>query len=143
MEKVSITDILMKIHDRSIVFFKADTMEIVSLKHYLDKYVPKNPTEEDLEKVPSLESLNIHALPNYDFLNHKYIMSEYVRTIYDNKETRKKLFYILRNHDYMDKFYDCLQKHDLYDDYRNYCYDYYIAAFEEWCIERNIKYKTN
>ena len=66
-------------------------------------------------------------------------MSEFTHNIYDNKEARKELFNILRNHDYMDKFYECLKKYNLYDDYRYYASDYYNFVFKEWCLKYNIK----
>ena len=84
-------------------------MEIVNPFEYINKYIPENPTQEDYEKVPSKESLNIYPLPSYEFIDHKYIMSEFTHNIYDNKEARKELFYTLRFDDYMDKFYDCLK----------------------------------
>lgn len=85
------------------------------------------------------KSLNIYPLPNYHFIEHKSIMSEYVKNIFDDKKVRQELFYILRNHNYMDKFYDCLKKHNLYDDYREYVSDYYNFVFREWCNENDIK----
>ncbi len=105
MEKVNCTiaDILMNIHDGECIFLKTDTLEIVNPMDYLKKFLPENPTEEDYEKLPSKKSLNIYPLPSYRFIDHKNIMSEFTHNIYDNKEIRKKLFYILRNYDYMDK----------------------------------------
>ena len=138
-EKCTIADILINMHDNQCVFLKTDTMEIVDPMEYLEKYLPENPTEEDYEKLPRKESLNIYPLPSYDFIDHKYIMSEFTHNIYDNKEIRKELFYILRNHNYMDKFYECLKKYDLYDEYRYYSSDYYNYVFNEWCEKKDIK----
>lgn len=64
----------------------------------------------------------------------------FVKSIKDDKETRQELFYILRNYDYMDKFYDCLRKHNLYEKYCNYSSDYYNYVFREWCEKHNIKF---
>ncbi len=141
MDKVECTvaDVLMDIHDRQGVFLKADAMEIVSPMDYLKKYLPENPTDEDYQKLPTLESLNIYPLPSYEFIDHKYIMSEFTHNIWDNKEARKELFYTLRYYDYMDKFYECLKKYDLYDEYRDYASDYYHFIFREWCKKYNIK----
>lgn len=108
--KCTIADILMDIHYTECVFLKTDTMEIVNPWDYLKKYLPENPTDEDYEKLPSKASLNIYPLPSYEFIDHKSIMSEFVKNIWDDKHTRQELFYILRNHDYMDKFYDSLKK---------------------------------
>lgn len=138
-EKCTIADVLMDIHEREVVFLKTDTMEIVNPMDYLKKYLPENPTDEDYQKLPSKASLNIYPLPSYEFIDHKAIMSEFVSNIWDDKQLRQELFYILRNHHYMDKFYDCLKKHDLYEKYREYSADYYNFVFREWCKEKNIK----
>ena len=139
-EQYTIADVLMDIHDRECLFLKTDTMEIVNPWDYIKGYLPENPTDEDYEKLPTKESLNIYPLPSYDFINHKAIMSEFVKNIWDDKETRKELFYILRNHDYMDKFYDGLKKHNLYEEYRDYSSDYYHYVFREWCEKHGIKF---
>ena len=47
---------------------------------------------------------------------------------------------ILRNHNYMDKFYDCLKKHDLYEEYCDFSSDYYNYVFREWCEKHNINF---
>lgn len=139
-EKYTIADILMDIHDMECVFLKTDTMEIVEPWDYIKKYLPENPTEEDYKKIPSKASLNIYPLPSYEFINHKQIMSEFVKNINDDKDMRKDLFYILRNHNYMDKFYDYLKSHDLYEEFRSYSSSYYHFVFREWCEKHNIKY---
>lgn len=138
--KCTIADVLMNIHDRDCVFLKTDTMEIVNPWDYLNKYLPDNPTDEDYKNLPSKASLNIYPLPSYEFIDHKSVMSEFVKCIYDDKQTRQELFYILRNYDYMDKFYECLKKHDLYEEFRNYSYDYYDFIFREWCEKNNINF---
>ena len=140
MEKTecTIADVLMDIHDNQCLFLKTDTMEIVNPFDYLKEYLPKKPTEEDYKKLPTIESLNIYQLPSYKFIEHKNIMSEFTHSIFD-KEIRKELFYTLRNYNYMDKFYDCLKKHKLYDEYRDYAKDYYNFVFRIWCEENNIK----
>ena len=140
LKKYTIADILMDIHDMECVFLKTDTMEIVNPWDYLKKYLPDNLTEEDYEKLPSKVSLNIYPLPIYEFIDDKSIMSEFVKNIWDDKQTRQELFYILRNHNYMDKFYDCLKKHDLYEEYRDYSADYYNYVFREWCEKHNINF---
>ena len=40
----------------------------------------------------------------------------------------------------MDKFYDCLKKHDLYEEYCDFSSDYYNYVFNEWCEKHNIKF---
>lgn len=137
----TVADILMLTHESQCFFIKTDTMEIVNPFDHLKKYLPKNPTEEDYKKLPSKESLNIYPMPSYEFIEHKNIMREFAKNIYDDKKVRQELFYILRNYDYMDKFYDCLKKNNLYEDYKNYASDYYNFVFMEWCNKKNIKLK--
>lgn len=139
MEKCTIADVLMNIHDRQCLFLKTDTMEIVNPMDFLEKYLPENPTEEDYEKLPTKASLHIYALPGYEFINHEFIMRFYVKNMIDDKEIRKELFYILRNHDYLDKFYVSLKKHNLFEEYREYSSDYYHSVFRQWCEKNNIK----
>ena len=134
----TIADILMQTHEGQCFFLKTDTMEIVNPFDYLKPFLKENPTEEDYEKLPTKESLNIYPLPSYEFINHKAIMSEFVKNIWDAKQTRQELFYILRNHNYMDKFYDCLKKKGLYEEYRDYSKDYYNFVFREWCKDYDI-----
>lgn len=57
-------------------------------------------------------------------------MSEFTKNIWDDKQTRQELFYILRNQNYMDKFYECLKKHDLYEEYCDYPSEYYNYIFK-------------
>ena len=115
-------------------------MEIVNPWDYLKKYLPDNSTEEDYEKLPSKSSLNIYPLPSYEFIDHKSIMSEFVKNIWDDKQIRKELFYILRKHEYMDEFYSCLKKHGLYEEYCDFSSDYYNYVFNEWCQKYNIMF---
>ena len=139
-KQYTIADVLMDIPDRECILLKMDTMEIVNPWDYLKKFLPANPTDEDYEKLPFEASLNIYPLPSYEFINHKAIMSEFAKNIWDDKQTRQELFYILRNYNYMDKFYDCLKKHDLYEKYCDYSSDYYNYVFNEWCEKHDIKF---
>ena len=73
-------------------FLKTDTMEIVNLWDYLKTYLPDNSIEEDYKKLPSKASLNIYPLPSYEFIDHKSIMSEFVKNNWDDKQTRQNYF---------------------------------------------------
>lgn len=139
-ETCKLSDILMNMHDGQCIFLKIDTLEIVDPIDYYKKYLPENPTDEDYEKLPSKESLNIYPLPNYKFIDHKAIMSEFIKNTCTDKQIRKELFYILRNYDYIDKFYECLKKYDLYEEYHNYSSGYYDYVFREWCEKNNINF---
>ena len=75
-------------------------------------------------------------LPEYKEINHKDIMTLYVKRKVENKEVRRNLFYTLRNYDYMDKFYNNLRKYGLFKDYLDYSNYYYKDIIDNW-IERN------
>ena len=77
-------------------------------------------------------------LPSYEKVNHKKIMTLYVKRNIDEKEIRQSLFYVLRNHDYMDKFYNKLREYGLFYDYINYSNDYYQVILNDWMIANNI-----
>ena len=42
----------------------------------------------------------------------------------------------------MDKFYECLKKHNLYEECCEYSSDYYNYVFKEWCKIHNINLKV-
>lgn len=97
-------------------------------------------SDEEIKELNILDykDLNIYMLPYYDDLNHKDIMTLYVkRNIYD-KEIRQALFYALRNYDYMDKFYDNLRRYGLFKDYLEYSNYYYEQIIKDWKIKNNI-----
>ena len=104
----------------------------------LDRIKPLSDEEIKELNIPDYKDLNIYMLPNYDDLNHKDIMTLYVkRNIYD-KEIRQALFYALRNYDYMDKFYDNLRRYGLFKDYLEYSNYYYEQIIKDWKIKNNI-----
>ncbi len=103
----------------------------------LDRIKPLSDEEIKELNIPDYKDLNIYMLPYYDDLNHKDIMTLYVkRNIYD-KEIRQALFYALRNYDYMDKFYDNLRRYGLFKDYLEYS-NYYEQIIKDWKIKNNI-----
>ena len=104
----------------------------------LDRIKPLSDEEIKELNIPDYKDLNIYMLPYYDDLNHKDIMTLYVkRNIYD-KEIRQALFYALRNYDYMDKFYDNLRRYGLFKDYLEYSNYYYEQKIKDWKIKNSI-----
>lgn len=104
----------------------------------LDRIKPLSDEEIKELNIPDYKDLNIYMLPYYDDLNHKDIMTLYVkRNIYD-KEIRQALFYALRNYDYMDKFYDNLRRYGLFKDYLEYSNYYHEQKIKDWKIKNNI-----
>ncbi len=60
--------------------------------------------------IPNYKDLNIYKLPNYKELDHKDIMTLYVKDSVNDKEIRKELFNALWNCNYLHKFYNDLRK---------------------------------
>lgn len=69
---------------------------------------------------------NSIKLPSYEEINHNEIMRYYVREFVEEKEPRKKLFYILRRRDYMGAFIDALHELGLYEDFVDACGEVYV-----------------
>ena len=142
-ECINLIDIIRIIKDRMVIYYKADINSIVKPYDYIKDYIPDNYdelTDEEIKKlnIPSYKDLNIYMLPDYDDLNHKEIMSLYVKRNVELKEIRQALFYALRNYDYMDKFYDNLRKYGLFRDYLEYSSYYYEQIIRDWEIKNNI-----
>lgn len=77
---------------------------------------------------------------SHDDVNHKEIMSFYVKECVEDKEIRKQLFYILRRHNFVDAFLSKLRELDLYDDFDMVCGDIYIEIFEEWKEKNHLTF---
>ena len=142
-ETVTLIDVLRIMSNRMVMFYKTDIKEIVRPYDYIKKYLPENYGELSFEEakrlhIPSHEELNIYKLPSYQELNHKEIMTSYVKEYIHEKEVRQSLFYTLRNHNYMNKFYDCLRKYGLFHHYLFYTNNYYKDKLEDWKIKNNI-----
>lgn len=143
-ENTTLLDILRIIPERSVLYFKIDTGEIVNPFDYIKKYLPKNYntlTSKEKEKlnIPKCEDLNIYRLPTYEEINHKKIMTLYVKTSITDKEIRQALFYSLRNHEYMDKFYNLLRKYELFKEYLYFSDEYYNEIINNWKKENKIE----
>lgn len=90
-------------------------------------------------KIPWKDDNNFRFL-SYDEIDHKEIMSFFVRECVEDKEIRKQLFYILRRHDYVDSFVDGLRKYNLYEDFDMVCGDIYIQIFHEWKEKNELSF---
>lgn len=140
-ESMDLLNFIRIIKENKVYFYKSDIKNIVNPYDYLKKYIPDNYDElsdEEIKKlnIPDYEELNIYMLPEYKEINHKDIMTLYVKRKVENKEVRRNLFYTLRNYDYMDKFYNNLRKYGLFKDYLDYSNYYYKDIIDNW-IERN------
>lgn len=118
-------------------YLKTDTLELVNPSDYTSKYIPHNyarlsEEEQAKVKIPRLEELNIHRLPDYSLIEPKEIMTSFVKQNITDKEERKMLFYALRNDEFIDKFHNELRKLSIFKDYYDYSFDYYKNKYNIW-----------
>lgn len=117
-------------------YYDTEKKEVVDLAYYYHEYFKKHPEEK---RIPMFNTLPLIELPGYKELDHKGMMSYFVKEIVEDKSIRQELFYILRRHEYMDSFYEALKKHNLYQDYCDMSDDFFRQIINEWQEEHNIK----
>lgn len=134
-DRVDVLDILRSTKRGQEYYYNIKTNMIVPPNEFF-KYLKEN-------KLLAYEDIgaehNIYLLPFYEEINHKELMTEYVKKNITDKEIRKALFYALRNYDYMNIFYDKLREYMLFGDYIEYSKEYYDDKIEKWQIKNNIK----
>ena len=143
-EFATLLDILRITKDRQARFFKTDIKELVSPFDYIRKYIPDNYDKLSYKEtrklnIPEYADLKIYRLPEYQEINHKEIMTLYVKRNIEDKEVRQALFYALRNDDYLDKYYNKLRKYGLFKDYLDYTNSYYKSIIQNWIEKNNIE----
>lgn len=140
-EKTTLSDVLRNIRKDEQLYLEVSTMEVGNISYFYNKRIPEDIPDEELEdmRIPFFEELGLLTLPSYQEIDHKSIMSFYVKECVEDKDVRKQLFYVLRNHDYYDKFMDLIKKLGLYDEYLEVTDSFYFQMAYEWCLENNIK----
>ena len=143
-EFITLIDFIRIIRERKSFFYKTDIKSIVNPFDYIKEYIPDNYADLSNEEIKELNipedaDLNIYMLPSYEEINHKEIMTLYVKRNIQEKEIRQALFYSLRNYDYMDKFYNVLREYGLFKDYLDYSNYYYKQIINNWEEKNNIK----
>lgn len=131
-----IIDLMLAVRERSVVFYHKDTKQF--------DYCPISKIELkklDFNRLISDKDLNNFRLPSYEEINHKDIMSFYVKKYVEDKEIKKQLFYTLRKHDYIDAYIDKLHELNLYDDFIDACGNAYIQIFEEWADKNGLDFE--
>lgn len=73
---------------------------------YLEEHPEELYAKNDDRLLPKGVDWPIYELPTYKDMNHKEIMRFYVKETVYEKDVRKKLFDILKNDDYMNKYID-------------------------------------
>ena len=133
---MKIMDLMLMIRERTYIYYHKDTNQFDGC--------PISAREMEHisfdEKIP-YKDLNNFRLPSYEEIDHKEIMSFFVREFVEDKEIRKQLFYTLRRSEYIDAFIDKLREFNLYDDFVDACEDIYIQIFEEWAEENELDFK--
>lgn len=132
----SIMELMLAINnDRCLIFYHKDTKKF--------DYSPISEIERKNisfdSKLP-LQDLNNYMLPTYEEIDHKEIMSFYVRECVEDKEIRKQLFNILRRNNYMAAFIEKLNELNLYDDFVNACVEIYVQIFSEWAEKNDLDF---
>ena len=90
-------------------------------------------------RIPLKDENNFRFL-TYEEINHKDIMSFYVKECVEDKAIRKQLFSILRRKDYVDPFVEELKKLNLYDDFDMVCGDIYEQIFSNWAEKNDLHF---
>lgn len=132
----TIVDLMLSIRERTVIFYHKDTNQF--------DYNPfsalewENITAET--RLPKKDTNNIR-LPSYEEIDHKEIMSFYVREYVEYREYRKQLFGILRRKEYIDAYVEKLHELNLYDDFIDACGSIYVQIFEEWADKNGLDFR--
>lgn len=133
----TIIDLMLAIRDNNVIFYHKDTNEF--------DFSPLSQLElaklDPNARLPRVDTNNIQ-LPSSRQIDHKDIMSFYVRENVEDKEIRKQLFSILRRHEYMGAYLEKLRELDLYDDFIDACGDVYYQIFHEWAEKNGLDFSA-
>ena len=130
-----LSDILRMIGKDTWLFLCPETKVVNTVDYFYRKAKESGEINFD-EKIGTGFFEKLIRLPSYEEINHKDIMTFYVKECVEEKKLRQKLFYILRNHDYVDKFIDAIKELNLYDEYLMVTDDIYNQIAEEWVEEK-------
>ena len=137
MEKMTLSDIFRMISKDCYLYYRPKTHEVNTIQYYYKQEYRNNEDFLNEEIYKGILS-ELIPLPRYKDIDHKSIMSFYVIECVEDKETRQKLFYILRNHDFMDKFLATVKELELYEEYLMVTDDIYIQLAEEWAEKSGV-----
>ena len=134
-EKKTLCDVLRMIGKNTCLYLCSETKVINTIDYFYRKEQESSEINFN-EKIGTDGFEKLIRLPSYEEINHKDIMTFYVKECVVEKKYRQKLFYILRNHDYMDRFIDAIKELNLYDEYKMVTDDLYNQIAEEWAEEK-------
>lgn len=135
-EKTTFSSIFRLIDKDVYLYYNIETREVGLLNSFKDikfmqgKLIPKG---------LNLIGGKLAQLPTFEKIDHKSIMTYFVKECVEDKISRKKLFDTLRNQDnYMEKFISACKELSLYEEYENVSEDFYVQLANEWIEENNI-----
>ena len=67
-------------------------------------------------------------------------MGFFVKECVEDKEIRKRLFNILRKHNYVEPFIEEVRELNLYDEFEMACGDIYRQLFFEWAEKNELNF---
>ncbi len=135
-KKISFEEVLKLItNDNICLYYSKETKTISDITYFYKEYKKNHKTNN---QIPYLSDLNIIELPRYKDIDHKSIMSFYVKECIEDKNIRKELFYALRNYEYYDKFMDLIKKYNLEEEYDMCTIDLYVSIIDDWKEKNNI-----
>ena len=120
---------------RAKIYYHKDTKEF--------DFTPVSSVE--LERIDWNAKISDRSINNVPFLTfaeieHKEIMSFFVHECVDDKEKRKKLFYTLRRHEYVEPFVAALKELELYDEFVIFSENVYNQMFREWAEKHGLTF---
>lgn len=134
-ETITIIDLMLAIRGRNRIYYHEDTdiFDCCPISEIERGNISPDALISD-------KDTNNFVLPSYEDIDHKEIMSFYVREFVEDKGQRKQLFDILRRRDYMNVFLDKLHELNLYDDFNDACGSVYIQIFDEWADKNGLHF---
>ena len=135
------TELMLQINnDRMLVFYHKDTnsFDCSPLSSIQLKEFEKGNHNLKLKKIG--QDSNNFRFYSYEEIDHEDLMRFFVRECVDDKEIRKKLFYILRRDEFVEPFVEALHELNLYDDYVMACGNVYDDMFREWAEKNGLDF---
>lgn len=107
-----------------------------------DKYPVSATQLQSLDKNAKLplKDENNYRFLTYEEINHKDIMSFFVKECVDDKEMRKQLFNVLRNSNFVEPFINALRNLNLYNEFEMVCGDIYTQLFFDWSKKNGLNF---
>lgn len=134
----TVLDLMLAVNNSRVqIFYHKDTKRFDGMP--ISSIEWENIDKDSDALIPFKDENNFRFL-SYEEINHKELMSFYVHECVVDKATRKKLFDVLRRHEYVDLFIETLKSLELYEEYIMFAGDVYDQMFEEWAKENGLEF---